>query len=80
MESPFARVQAHLSGIRNEVDLFLKQRPGGTRKHELEKALGLRADRHGEQGGWLAWSILSLMINAGEVSYDKATKLYRKVG
>jgi uncharacterized protein len=71
------KAQSGLRLLKEAAVEFLSRRPAGATNHDLEQELGLDSHRLGKHRGWLSWSILSLLMNEGKVTYEG--KLYRLV-
>ncbi|HVZ65385.1 MAG TPA: hypothetical protein VG936_12500 [Lacunisphaera sp.] len=66
--------QAGLAQIKEAVLAHLAAHPEGSTNADVGHALGLESDFEGEQGGYLSWSILGLLVNEQKVRYERKGK------
>jgi uncharacterized protein len=71
------KAQDGLRLLKEAVIEFLMRHATGVTNRQVEEELGLESHRLGRQRGWLSWSILSLLMNEGKVTYKG--KRYRAV-
>jgi hypothetical protein len=64
---PHDLAQEGLKRLKEAVIGLLKTHPEGLRNAEIASTLGIRSDHRGKQRNYLSFSILGLLMGAGEV-------------
>jgi uncharacterized protein len=65
--SPQEDAQSGLALVKQAILATLNNHPEGLTNAQIAEMLGLRSDYKGGQKDYLSWSVLGLLLNAGEV-------------
>jgi hypothetical protein len=65
--SPEEKATQGLSLLKNAIKEVIANHPEGITNAEIAKVLGIQSDYKGANHDYLSWSILGLLLNAGEV-------------
>lgn len=70
-----ATEKAHvgLQLIKEAVAEYVENSPDGVTNVEVARALDLESDFEGDQQNYLSWAVLGLLVNKGQIRYEKMT-------